>query len=70
MSLSAQQHTCSRCGILIERDRVFAFHRVAAALDQAIGKIRAAGAELPQRLRHDFRPSMTSSLLASSCELS
>jgi hypothetical protein len=68
MSLSAQQHTCSRCGILIEPDRVFAFHRVAAALDQAIGKICAVGAELPQRLGHDSARSMTSSLLASSGE--
>jgi hypothetical protein len=53
-AISAQSHDgCGRTPV--ERNSVLTFRSVAAALDETISKIGAAGSELPQRLRDDFR---------------
>ena len=53
---SAQQlHPGSARRIPIEGEGVLRFGRVAAALDETIGKVGMAGGELPQCLSDDFR---------------
>jgi hypothetical protein len=52
---SAEQlHARSARRILIEGDSVWTVRRVAAALNQAVGKVNATGAEISQGLPDDF----------------
>jgi hypothetical protein len=55
-SLSAEEfHAGAGGGILIEGNSVLTFCCMATALNEAVGKVGAAGAEFPHCLRDDFR---------------